>query len=1395
MARMYNEYISVDSDFIPVFSRHSDRDFPNKWKSFYPHDSFKSIVSQLVDTLEMNSIEKNKSLWMSGAYGTGKTFASFVIKHLLEDRLDDIRPYFEANNMMPIYARISGIRSKGKVMVVHRSSSASIVGNNRLFNIIMESIKISLKENEYTYLGQKSQFDTVLSTLKDPNSSFDFSKAFERHKAKFTEYASYLSVIRDLEELDINSNIDLLQTIVDVAEEEHYVWSTTVDNLIEWINDVVKGNQLYAIVFIWDEFTEFFKNNQNNITGLQEIAHASASINFYFFLIAHKTSEIINDKDARKIIEARFKMMQIEMADTTAFKLMGQAIKHNLDLEQEWEKEVLDLWNKVEKSTKNTIIKNSEDIKETELKSLLPLHPYAAYLLKIISKDISSNQRTMFQFLSGDYNDGDKIKTNFKWFIENNYNDLNQWSFLTADYIWDYFITDENMDLDSTFKNIISHYNNYVSICENDENMKKVLKVALLLTAMQQKSGASRSRGLSGLLRPTLTNIAACFVGTPIQSSINILMAIFVSKNVFGKVEEGNDTLYVPPLGNIDEEKFNEMKEILRKQLTFEKILTDETYSIYERFLPTDYLKFRYSIYPITPNDYKNTLEKVLLENVNKIPMLFMFVKNEIDQSKVKSTIDRIINSLTRPIILVDFTSLPLMDGIYEKFLHSKTEEKYYGNPNQRAQSELAKRNAKDILNEWKNKLDMTSLDIYCEAGQVKKCQGGLSLRRHMQEINSSIFPHGLEVISKNDKLFTETGFKDTVAQMGMSKISIPGSYSYLNQISNKLVNDGIWNNLTYVNDNPVHSVSQMKCALDTVISDKFKKNSMIEVSEIWTVLERQPFGLLSCSGSVYLLGFLLKEYADSVYYKYDGANTVSLNYSDLSELIYGVVKGLSKVKNQFIIKQTPEHREFCKITGNIFKIARDKQNSIDDISKNINLFLKSNEYPLWCLKYYLKEEYADHEELEELQKIINLFCEFISSNLIAGRDKTKIADDIYKIYKTIAGINELLEKIIKVGNLKQGMEFYLATYKYDLIHVIKRLNISTNESLMALTKKLSADSSYLWGIGDTNHQIDNLYEDYKLIDAANNILTEKKNTIDNVVKAVRDKLNLIKLPDSMLIKERPDLESILRSLYAIKNASLISKSDIVKTLETKSDDFNMFFNSQFGIFSIAIRNEIECILSDDELGYLFDNIESGALYISTDKFMISINNELEKYRKNKIINKLYALWKEITDSNSPAEWSKNHTIPILCLFQSDSIQASKVFDLINKTRTASSESEIVDAIAFINDYKMNILLSMEKCDILFKEYFCGEYSYIIDNIDELKNTIELAAGKEVYEWYAKKMSIDNYVKKLAYQKYDQTYKPKVKEKIKQLSPEKAQKYLQELIEDKPLVGINILKN
>ncbi|MBE5813905.1 MAG: hypothetical protein E7320_01680 [Clostridiales bacterium] len=1393
MSRLYCDYIKVDPNFIPVFSKNSDRIYPNKWQSFYPHESFKQILKETVDTLEKSSESKDHSLWMNGAYGTGKTYASFVIKHILEDDLANVEPYFVENKMMDLFARVKGIRAKGQILVIQRSASAGLNSQNKLFSAIVESVKDSLQAAGLTYTGSASMLDKVLTTLKDPNSAFNFAGAFQKYRAKFTEYATAQSVIRDLEELDLDDKLDLLDTIIDVADKEGYNWSMSPEEVINWLEDVRKGNQLYAMLFIWDEFTEYFKNNQNNITGLQEIAMADSRISFYFFLITHSSlTQVIKDPDSRRVLEARFKMSQIGLEERTAFKLLGYALHHDPDLKSEWDHRCEELWDGVSKGAVSVIRAKDITIADDDFRKLLPMHPYAAYLLRIIAKDISSNERTIFKFLSEDVSD-DK-HPNFKWFIQHVSFEYGKWNYLTADYLWDYFFNANNVDLDSAFTTTISHYNNFASMCQND-NQRRVLKVTLLLAALQAKNSADSRSGATSLMRPTLVNIKACFAGTPIESSVEDALNYFDSKGIMGKVEANRETLYVMTSAAIDEERMRQCLEDTKKTITFEKMISEGAYKVTEQFLPTDFLKMRMKIYPVSPVNAKNEAQNAD-QTPNHIPVFYLYAQNETQQQKIKDTVKTIYSIVGNKCVIVDFSASPFTDVLFDKFISSKAKEKYYSSlPNQKPQFDLAKKISADILNEWLRKLITTSLTIYTAEDKSTQRTGGGNLRKELKEINAGIYPYGLEAINQNDKLFAESGFKETVAQMAMGKITVPANYAYLRNISSRFEQEGTWGDPKYYENKPNCVISQMKLAINAVIDKAFNDTTAVSITDVWKVLQKAPFGLMANTGSVFLMGFLLQEFADSTYYKRDvNNNTVSLNYTDLSELIYGVIKGLPKANGQFIVKQTPEQAAFCQITGEIFKIAKDKRLSIDDIAKNINIYLTNNNYPLWSIKSYIEEELYEHEYREPMIQLADLLCEFVKPESKIGRERVNVVKDIYDIYMQYRGIDGAFAECLTIENMRTGMEYYIAQYKPELTQIASNLKIEPKEYLEMLNKKLSADSSYLWQLGDTNHQIDNLYTDLKLIFDINRLLSTKQRTYEDARKALVEKLNSIKIPNSWILEQRPELKSIMSLLLSIKNNSTINKAEASSLIANMADEFLAFFNSQYEVFSAALRQAISGPILDDEMEHLFNNTPSETLFKTTDEFLILMQRELEKYRKNKKTRKMHEAWEKATDSKTPNAWSTVHGIPILCMFTDDSIRAQRVFDALNGTSYLPNEQSIDDAIEFIQSDKLKILNDTKACEKAFIDVFCGDYAYVIDSVDDLRDRVRAVAGIKVYDWYARRQQCRQAIITFAQERYAMKYRADAKKKINSMSAEEAQAKLKELIENDPLFGIRILK-
>ena len=266
--RLYNEYIKVDPNFIPVFSRNSDRTYPDKWQSFYPHTSFKNILKDVVETLEKSNETKDRSIWMSGAYGTGKTYASFVIKHILEDSIDSITPYFIQNGMETLLARVKGVRAKGRILVVQRSASAGINTQDKLFNAIVESVRRAVSDAGLTYTGAESLSD--IKALQELGAEIEVTPSTQKR-------FSLIGRRFDLPEL---------KTLIDAVESAKFIPKKKSTALVEKLGSLTSQHNTEKLVRNVDVENRLKADNEKIyyiMEALNDAINASKKVSFQYF--------------------------------------------------------------------------------------------------------------------------------------------------------------------------------------------------------------------------------------------------------------------------------------------------------------------------------------------------------------------------------------------------------------------------------------------------------------------------------------------------------------------------------------------------------------------------------------------------------------------------------------------------------------------------------------------------------------------------------------------------------------------------------------------------------------------------------------------------------------------------------------------------------------------------------------------------------------------------------------------------------------------------------------------------------------------------------------------------------------------------------------------------------
>lgn len=474
----YRHFFNIDEEYFPAVTKEIIDKGLVDWKMFYPHETFVKLLRTVVAVL---SRSQKLGIWVEGAYGTGKSHAVLTVKKLLDAPEEDIRAYFEKYSLdHDLLGQLLQLKNQTKrILTVHRYGSSDIRNDGNLFLDLQESIRNALRENNIVYEGQNTLRDSVIAWLEDEDNCAFFNSIITKNYATLFHGDNAEDTLTKLRTYQGDALTELMNRISKVADERGITaMQLTKESLRAWIQDVIKGNDLKSIFFIWDEFTDYFKNNLKSLSGFQYIVETSQTDPFCLCIVTHKSSGLFatSDKEGLLTLDRFVKpTCLIELPENMAFKLMGAAMHTNEDsqVQKNWTYARESLFDTTTDSRK--LVSKHAKIMDEDLKSILPIHPYAALLLKHISSAFDSNQRSMFDFIKNDR--GDEVK-GFQWFIDN-CGPLYSNPLLTIDQLWDFFYEKGKEQLAQEVRSVLDVYDRNSSSLNDDQ--QRVLKTVLLL--------------------------------------------------------------------------------------------------------------------------------------------------------------------------------------------------------------------------------------------------------------------------------------------------------------------------------------------------------------------------------------------------------------------------------------------------------------------------------------------------------------------------------------------------------------------------------------------------------------------------------------------------------------------------------------------------------------------------------------------------------------------------------------------------------------------------------------------------------------------------------------------------------------------------------------------------
>lgn len=1092
----YSDILSLNAQFIDTFDLVHESQ--NYWKTFVPTERFITILKAVIDSIDTKSPKDRKSFWIIGSYGSGKSHASSVIKHLLSDDMETIDDFLSSqfSNNVQLTTRLRDLRKRKRFFPVVIKGSSGI-SDSRDFAFTIQKAVTKALENSGINMVRETEFSKAIKYIKNNKLHIDWEEVIENNEELRSVVSSSSDLIKKLENYD-SKVLKLWEKVSDFK-------LTFEDNIESWLGEtqqILKSEHGYSGLFImWDEFTSLLgmSDSLSYLSILQNIAELSKDLEYevYLYIISHRRPEQtpLLPSDIKHLQE-RIKDFDYSMEPITTYQIMSIAIQKNDPTK--WEELKNRHSDDIGYLVDSILDGSSADIKRSLL-DLFPIHPYSAYLSTYFARNIGSRERSIFNFLH-DENRG------FVKYIKTNPQDgLNE--FLTVDLIFDYFLPElEKMD-DVNSLSILGNYNTYSDLVKKkDNNYMKIYKGLLLLNlfvkTLKVDDGIS-----SSLLKPNEENVSLMFKGSEVYKSVNECLEFIdhehiIIKNPSGLYEIGSSRI---PYNEV-QEKYN---ELLKQTPNFTDLTDNSQLFEISRMLLQNVL--RETADPLRPECLivpASIKKHELIPKINKarkrtykiLHVVFIGLKQaELREAQeLVKTLDW-QTELDRPPYVFTILDTVFSTEDYNKVLLYKAYELVAKSQNLSNEEIFGYKNQQSlIINNWIKQLSFGYVTIITQLPSNIPFEQCIPINKYDEVINNNLslkfFYLGPEVLSsKNNKIATSTMWKRQTSRKAAQAIllsdnkkefenQLKSSYTYLYYFYYTQQGEDVLNNDFSVSHGfSEHIISKTKLTFDKIMNEN--TGNVVNIGKKFKFLSEAPYGYYPCTVFYGILAWLFKPYLGKIYLK-DSAKVV--NAQDMMELIMNFFDYASENEQVDSKKLTirigsPYEEKLINLLCEIF--SPKQRDSLKQIVWDIALDYVKNKfrYPLWIAKYHNIAQDND-VVLSALDSIIELFKavkdEEYSNELVqtAYNKISSAITDLRIIFNDTDNNRELLKKWLELNvvdnvselNVYEIEEYIIKNSGEELVYTCEDEVTTKNRVLTFLYQKTSSGVTKL-GVNTSN--------------------------------------------------------------------------------------------------------------------------------------------------------------------------------------------------------------------------------------------------------------------------------------------------------------------------------------
>lgn len=964
----------------------------NEWKNFIPNEQFNEILQKVIGSVSNKVVDEHRSFWLEGTYGTGKSHAAAVIKHLLCDPISDIEDYIKdeygADKYAIIRESLYAVREKTRLFPVTMYGHCSIAHKDDL-SLQIQSHVCQALDNAGIHITVKTDFDNYVSNIEKNPIIWD---TIIGNDLELQSYApDRRKLIKDLS----TGDSALLTLVKNALRKSGFHVRLEQENLCTWFfevqNELAARTNYKGILLMWDEFTDVMLSDlgPSLLVDLQELADATMNTtnNSYFFHIAHPSALDNLKAEERTKTTGRYHYMHYNMEPVSAFKIMSRKFVHEQDsnnpayalyheMTDKYFAQMREVYEKYA-ATSNNPLETLND-----LKLLFPVHPATANMATYYAREVGSSSRSVFEFL-GDNKAIREFLDNEDYFAKGH--------MITSDYLWD-FVLDEFNKKTVKYGVVTERFNSYkLHVGKKGDSYLAVFKSILLLNAFNNLAA-------NETVTPSEENIRNMYVGTPVDEEMDDILNWI---NTEGVVQRSPQGIYEIRFSALDTMEIEDIKaSLLNGEYKFTSQLlkfSDTASKEFEKKLKMVNRPYAFEFFSEDSNEY-TLLNKI--ENGRKgaetyeLYLALIMARNNAELTTLKDIASKAMNDerFKNVAFLVFDTMIEPLE--YDRFIEYQANAVCSNKHGYAEQTKSHTDNAKAIIADWMKNINSGTCTVYLQGDSTS-----ISARTLPNVINSSIAPRvfssgpeSLEILRLKApstcwvKQFSNKS-ADTVLSFNTKDEIVTRCIGPAKHIP-LLLQDSVDDNLQFKQDiDPKHPLYIVFKFVKSKIDHSDKQN-VFSFAEKFKELTMPPYGLFKSHAGYGMLAFALRPYVDKVF----DTTGKPINAQRMQELIDDTFKiwdGVSSNTHKVDVKfETKEEGSIAKGLISMFQLGKLKDykdvTSLTDARWALrNGFCPQVGYPLWSIKYCDKvQAYNCKDKIRKLtDNIITIYTEVGAKN------------------------------------------------------------------------------------------------------------------------------------------------------------------------------------------------------------------------------------------------------------------------------------------------------------------------------------------------------------------------------------------------------------------------------